>query len=71
MAGTYTGVMDAAEFLAVVLLAVLLLGGERVREAKERLRDNFWGGGPPPTGPVPGDDSQFLTRKRAASVSPQ
>ena len=49
----------------IALVGVLLyIGRKRLAESSSVLADIFRGGPRPPTHPIPGDDSRFLTRRR-------
>ncbi|HTR37476.1 MAG TPA: hypothetical protein VMH80_16335 [Bryobacteraceae bacterium] len=53
------------EFVVVLVIVALLLYG-RFGPA---FRDMFRGGPRPPSHPLPGDDSRFLTRRRSKAAS--
>jgi hypothetical protein len=53
------------ELLAMLVVAILLFGGGSLGPA---LRDLFRGGPRPPSHPLLGNDSRFLTRTRSIKV---
>ena len=54
------------ELIVVLVVAILLIWGNKFGMAIQAIRDMFRGGPRPPSHPLPGDDSKILNR--AATV---
>jgi hypothetical protein len=56
------------EVIVILVVAILLFGGGKFGPAIRALQEMFRGGPrppfPPPSHPVPGDDSEILNRSR-------
>lgn len=58
--------MGPAQLLLILIAAVLVFGPKSLSELGRGLAEginNFRGGPPPPTHPLPGDDSALLCRR--------